>query len=216
VPAARLSRDEKKAITRKRLIEAAADVFAHRGFAATSVDEIAEKAGFSKGAVYSNFDSKEDLFLAVLDEHLHDQIYGVRRRLFEGTRPTGERLVEAGQLVMQMLQRERTWYLLSYEFLAYAARNTTFQEKYAARQRAQRELTASIIREDAESLGIRPPMPPERLAIALLAVANGIAFEKLADPDAVPDDLLGELFALLWSGQDVLSEPRQARSPAST
>src|SRR5207237_7478801 len=64
----RLTRDEKKAQTRERLIDAASQVFARKGFAATSLDEVAETAGLTKGAVYSNFESKEDLVRSVLEE----------------------------------------------------------------------------------------------------------------------------------------------------
>src|SRR3954465_1205221 len=71
VPAGhRLTREEKKAQTRERLLDAASTVFARKGFAATSIDEIAEVAGVTKGAVYSNFESKEDLVRTVLDERL--------------------------------------------------------------------------------------------------------------------------------------------------
>src|SRR6266568_6891513 len=63
----RLTREEKKAQTRERLIEAAAKVFAEKGFAATSLDEVADTAGLTKGAVYSNFENKEDLVRAVLE-----------------------------------------------------------------------------------------------------------------------------------------------------
>ena len=67
---ARPTREEKKARTRAQLIDAAATVFARRGYMAASLDEVAEEAGLTKGAVYSNFDSKEDLFEAVIDDRL--------------------------------------------------------------------------------------------------------------------------------------------------
>src|SRR5438270_12217953 len=70
---ARLTRAQSQAQTRQRLIDAAAVVFARRGFHAASIDEVAEEAEFSKGAVYSNFDSKDELFLAVLEDRLHSQ-----------------------------------------------------------------------------------------------------------------------------------------------
>jgi AcrR family transcriptional regulator len=177
-------------------LDAAANVFASRGFAATSLDEVAEEAGFSKGAVYSNFSSKEDLFLAVLDEHVNRQMLDIGESI-DHTRTRGEQIVEAGQRFMDLFQQERTWYLLSFEFLAYAARNPQFQVEFSARQRAQREAVIAMIKEQSEQADFPMLMPPERMAVALEAVANGIAFAKLADEAGVPDDLLGEMFALL-------------------
>jgi AcrR family transcriptional regulator len=193
-PTAKPTRDEKKARTRRRLLDAAAAVFGQRGFAATSLDEIAEEAGFSKGAVYSNFTSKEDLFLAVLDEHVGRQMLDIGGRI-DRTGTTDEQVAEAGQLFMDLFQQERTWYLLSFEFLAYAARNPEFQVEFSARQRAQREAIVAMIKEHAEHSESPMPMPAERMAVALEAIANGIALAKLSDEDGVPDDLLGEMFA---------------------
>ena len=193
---AKPTRDEKKARTRRRLLDAAAEVFAHRGFAATSLDEVAEVAGFSKGAVYSNFAGKEDLFLSVLDEHVTRQMLDIRGEI-DVTLTAGEQVMEAGQRFMDLFQRERAWYLLSFEFLVYAARNPEFQVEFAARQRAQREAVVAMLEENAAAMEIPMSLPPERMAVALEALANGIAFAKLADEQGVPDDLVGELFALL-------------------
>jgi AcrR family transcriptional regulator len=190
------TRDEKKARTRRRLLDAAAEVFAHRGFAATSLDEVAEVAGFSKGAVYSNFAGKEDLFLSVLDEHVTRQMLDIRGDI-DVTRTAGEQVMEAGQRFMDLFQRERAWYLLSFEFLVYAARNPEFQVEFAARQRAQRAAVVAMLEENAAAMEIPMSLPPERMAVALEALANGIAFAKLADEQGVPDDLVGELFAVL-------------------
>ena len=193
---AKPTRDEKKARTRRRLLDAAAEVFAHRGFAATSLDEVAEVAGFSKGAVYSNFAGKEDLFLSVLDEHVTRQMLDIRGEI-DVTRTAGEQVMEAGQRFMDLFQRERAWYLLSFEFLVYAARNPEFQVEFAARQHAQREAVVAMLEENTAAMEIPMSLPPERMAVALEALANGIAFAKLADEQGVPDDLVGELFALL-------------------
>src|SRR5205807_10250328 len=86
VPAGqRRSREEKKAQTRERLIEAAARVFADKGFATTSLDEVADAAGLTKGAVYSNFENKEDLVRAVLE--VHDQrLHSIADAAGDGTR----------------------------------------------------------------------------------------------------------------------------------
>jgi AcrR family transcriptional regulator len=201
-PTAKPTRDEKKALTRRRLLDAAADVFSRRGFAATSLDEIAEEAGFSKGAVYSNFQSKEDLFLAVLDEHVGRQMFEIGDRI-DRTRSTDEQVAEAGQLFMELFQKERLWYLLSFEFLAYSARHPQFYVEFSARQRAQRQAVVDMLEQHARQSDKPLPMSAARMAVALEAIANGIAFAKLADPSGVPDDLLGEMIArFVLSGED--------------
>src|SRR3954449_11278667 len=94
VPAGhRLTREEKKAQTRERLLDAASTVFARKGFASTSIDEVAEAAGVTKGAVYSNFDSKEDLVRTVLDERLEQRF----RELAEDVPPDGSLAEDAAR-----------------------------------------------------------------------------------------------------------------------
>ena len=67
-------RSERRARTRAQLLSAAARVYARRGFDGATLDEVAEEAGFTKGAVYDHFGSKENLLFALLDEHLSAQI----------------------------------------------------------------------------------------------------------------------------------------------
>ena len=132
----------------------------------------------------------------MLDEHVSRQMLDIRGDI-DVTRTAGEQVLEAGQRFMDLFQRERAWYLLSFEFLAYAARNPEFQLEFAVRQRAQRQAVVAMLNENATDMEIPMPFPAERMAVALEALANGIAFAKLADEEGVPDDLLGELFALL-------------------
>src|SRR5207302_10703785 len=121
VPAGqRLTREEKKAQTRERLIEAGAKVFAAKGFAATSLDEVADAAGLTKGAVYSNFDNKEDLVRAVLEMN--------QRRMNSisdaaGDGPLEQQMAKAGQLFGDVIAEERAGFLLLIEFIAYVLRN---------------------------------------------------------------------------------------------
>ena len=137
-----------------------------------------------------------DSDLSVLDEHVTRQMLDIRGEI-DVTRTAGEQVMEAGQRFMDLFQRERAWYLLSFEFLVYAARNPEFQVEFAARQRAQREAVVAMLKENAAAMEIPMSLPPERMAVALEALANGIAFAKLADEQGVPDDLVGELFAVL-------------------
>ena len=101
----RLSRDERKAETREHLLEAAGRVFARNGYHGASVDEVAEEAGYSTGALYSNFDGKEDLFLAVLQRHIERQVKELSETVSE--RPTVDERARGGARVwMSFLERE--------------------------------------------------------------------------------------------------------------
>ncbi len=119
----RLTREEKKARTRAQLIDAAAAVFARRGFVAASLDEVAEEAGLTKGAVYSNFDSKEDLFQAVIDERFDKPLqHGSRGdREQQGTRQ--QRAMAGARMFVDVVQQERELFLLSLERRIYLARH---------------------------------------------------------------------------------------------
>ena len=193
---ARLTREEKKAQTRERLLDAAQTVFARRGFLAASLDEIAEEAGLTKGAVYSNFDSKEDLFQAVLDDRYNTQTMRIAD-LVDESGSFDEQAAEGARLLLEYFKHERTWTLLALEFDAYAIRNPENSDRVATHTRQLRRVVADLIGRHLDKLGVKPSLSPDELAIAFLALSNGMALATLADPEGVPDDLLGKLYALI-------------------
>jgi AcrR family transcriptional regulator len=190
----RLTREEKKARTRTQLIDAAATVFGRRGFVAASLDEVAEEAGLTKGAVYSNFDSKEDLFQAVIDERLNEPMrHGAE--IIDSTMGTSEDHAMAGARVfVDTVEQEREVFLLALEFNIHVARHPELASAFKARNREQLQRVAEIISAKSDEL----PLPAEQMAIAVEALSQGIALQKLADPESVPDDLLGRVYALLF------------------
>lgn len=194
----RLTRPEKKARTRRDLLAAASEVFAERGFVATSIDQIAERAGMTKGAVYSNFDSKDDLLLAVMDEHLYATVEHLAGRSYPD-RPIAAQASEAGRLFTEVFEANRTWFLLAFEFDTYAARNPSFHARYFERYRQVRERFAGLVQQGADGAGVPLPMPADQFALALFAFGNGIALEKLNNPD-VPTTLFGDVVGLLYDG----------------
>lgn len=195
----RLTREEKKAQTRQRLLEAARAVFARRGFAASSLDEVAEEAGLTKGAVYSNFANKEDLVLAVLDDAFDRRMDAVMRQV-DLDAPLEEQARLGGALYMAISDDERWLELLSFDFLTYAARNPEFGARLAARHRESLAAIADAITDANAARGWRLPLPTEKLALVMNALGSGLAMEKLIDPEGVPDELFGEVIALLWAG----------------
>src|SRR6266498_3169936 len=109
----RPTREEKKARTRAQLIDASAAVFARRGFVAASLDEVAEEAGLTKGAVYSNFASKEELFQGVIEDRLNEPMKHAAD-VIDSTMGTTEEMAQAGaRAFVGVVQQEREVFLLA-------------------------------------------------------------------------------------------------------
>lgn len=195
----RRSREERKAETRAALLDAAGRVFARRGYHAASVDEVAAEAGYSTGALYSNFEGKEDLFLALLQREIEQQAEGVAAAVAE-RRTLDERARGGAEYWIGFLDREPELVLLFMEFWAYAVRNPSVRSRFAARYAEVRSSLARIISDGARDLGVELLLPPEHLATAVDALADGFALQKLADPDSVPDELFADALAMLLEG----------------
>jgi AcrR family transcriptional regulator len=192
----RLNREQKKTHTRGRLLKAAERVFARRGYVGASLDDVAEEAGFSKGAIYSNFKNKEDLFLALVDQHIEERVHDIQRTLATDRQPN-ERAREAARHYIEHLNESADWNKVVFDGWVRSMRDRTFGAKFTARfEVCRRALTQAISARFAE-LRVPLPFPAERLAIAIDALALGIFVEKLARPNAVPDDLLGDVVSLL-------------------
>lgn len=198
VATTRLSREEKKARTRTQLLDAARNVFAERGFAGASLDEVAEEAGLTKGAVYSNFANKEDLVLAVLDDSFNRRMDQALSAVdLDGTLEEQARV--GGSIFMAKFEEERWVDLLFLDFVTYAARNPEFGARLAARHRESLAAIADVMTEGSAERDWGLPMPAEKLAMVMNALGTGLSMEKLIDPDGVPDELFGEVIALLWA-----------------
>jgi len=210
-PATRMTREQSKANTRERLLSAARGVFARSGFHGASVDDIASKAGFSTGALYSNFDGKEDLFLVLMereiDEHAREISEAVRERASVAERATG-----GARQWMTMIEREPELLLLFMEFWAYGVRDADIRPKVAAQFAHMREVLTRLIADGVREFDLELDIPAEQLAIAIDALADGIARQKLADPDAVPDELMGRVLSLLFAGATRPAGGRGTRS----
>jgi AcrR family transcriptional regulator len=194
----RMTREQSKANTRERLLAAARGVFARSGFHGASVEEIASAAGFSTGALYSNFDGKEDLFLVLMEreieEHAREITEAVRARASMSERATG-----GARQWMTMIEREPDVVLLFMEFWAYGVRDAQVRPKVAARFAQMREVLTRLIADGVRDFHLELELPAEQLALAIDALADGIARQKLTDPDAVPDELMGRVLSLLFT-----------------
>jgi AcrR family transcriptional regulator len=194
----RLTREERKALTRELLLDAAATVFARHGVHEASVEQIAAEAGFTTGAVYSNFTGKEDLFLSLLERQTADEVRKYDE-IFAGAQTLDQQARGGADAWMRELQHEPELFLLSMEFWARAVRDPELRTRYAANFAAFRQAFGRMVQEGARGFGLEVSREDaERLGSVVNALGNGIALEKVADPDAVPDDLLGTTLALLF------------------
>jgi AcrR family transcriptional regulator len=209
----RLSRKEKQAQTRSCLMRSAAKLFAQRGLQNASIDDVAEDAGFTKGAFYANFASKEELFLAMLDDHFDARIAEIES-LIASDESEEEKVRRAGAGFTRMLRSDPESQRLLFEFTAYAVRNEEFRAQLLARSRALRGRMAAALAAHAEELGLEPSIPADDLAVMISAMARGFAAERLLEGDDAPDELFAQMLLLFLAGLRTLSADRTAAAAA--
>lgn len=188
-----------RATSREQLIDAAARVFAERGYRGATVEAIAAAAGVTKGALYWNFKSKADLFFSLLEERVDQRL----RLLAEQAEAiAGEDGVSplVSREVSSVVDEQRQIHLLTHEYWALAARDPALGKRYAERQRALRELIAHGIVAHHEATCVAITHDPLELATAVLALANGLGMDRIIDADAIPDSLLGDILELIYDG----------------
>jgi AcrR family transcriptional regulator len=188
----RLTRSERSAQTRAELMASARRLFLRRGFHATSLEQVAEEAGFTIGAVYSRFGGKADLFLAILDERI-DQLVAEVGEVAGLHQPLDAHAELLAGRRMALLEGEREWFPLVLEFWSHAARDERLGREFAARHERLVQAYAGLIEADYARLGLALPLAPEVLARAVVAMGNGVALERLTDPGRVPEGLLSTM-----------------------
>ena len=192
-----LTRKEKQAKTRSSLLRSAAKLICRKGITEASVDEIANGAGYTKGAFYANFKSKEEMFLVMLDE-----AYAAELERLEAHLPGEQHVEEVRQSAedfIQFIRSDPEWPRLYFEFVVYAARNPEFRDELATRNRAMRERIAEIIRNWASDFPAQPPFPYEEVALMLFCMADGFLIAQLIEPD-VDESLYATMNTTLFKG----------------
>jgi AcrR family transcriptional regulator len=193
----RLSRTERREKTRDDLLNAAETLFVTRGFHATSVDEVAELAGYTKGAVYSNFASKEDLFFGVyqrrIDHVLTDVVPGLRKvgaaRAFD-TLATG---------TIQRRDSDDGWLAVFFEFWAHVLRHPELRARFAESHTRFLEPLTDGVRQLAVERGRSLPndVTPFQVVLAWNAMEVGLGLERLTQPEDVDVELARRMCWLL-------------------
>ncbi len=179
---ARLTRDESRERTRERLLEAARLAVAQNGYDGTSVADIAEAAGYSKGAVFSNFDSKEALVLELLRRHKERDIE-VLGRILDGPEQ-GRDAASALDRYLESLRGDAGWARLDIELQLHATRNPAFAADYDALQSQTRSALAHLIAGLFEIAGKRPPVPLDDIADLFRALVHGLVLQRAHNPGA--------------------------------
>jgi AcrR family transcriptional regulator len=185
---------------REELLGAALRVFARRGYRDASVDEVAAEAGYSKGALYWHFASKEDLLSALLEERV-DALLREMLALLGSAPPEQDMSVEASREFARRLAAERDTVLVEREQWSLAIRDPEIARRYVARQREIRRALARALEARARHLGTPVlPLPAEDVARIVLSVIAGLAHDELIEPGSVRPELLGETLALIYAG----------------
>ncbi|MGA9313922.1 MAG: TetR/AcrR family transcriptional regulator [Solirubrobacteraceae bacterium] len=207
MPRGHFDRSERKAETRTRLLRAAAEVYASRGFGGATLDDVAARAGLTKGAVYGHFGSKENLLLALVEEYMAGQIEA-QLALFDRERSGWERPLAGSQDWMMRLKQRPERFQLFVESWVNAQRDERLRRHLAdALGTLRRTFTSFVAASAADSdtadsdtadSSTQPPLDAyEQFANVMLGLGIGLAMLKLTDPDAVPDGLLGTALSIL-------------------
>ena len=175
-----MTRAESKQQTRAAVLAAAREVFARDGFHGATLERVAEEAGFTKGAVYSAFDSKADLFLAVYEARVAERAAQIRAQDADSF---GDALRLASDEWRQVLREQRAWSAALTEFWVHASRHEELRDRFGAAHRAWRRNVGELIESAAATEGRTLSLPGERMATALLALGNGLALEALLGDD---------------------------------
>jgi len=181
--AARLTRSERAALTRRELLVAAEKRFFRDGYHGTTLDDIADEAGYTKGAVYSTFKSKGGLFMAMFELIVERRVEELRLLLD----PHPDDAAKLAALAKQPVdERNSQFLLLTIEFWVHAAREPALLDEFSQRYRNLRAKLAEMAPEHRS-------FDAERWATVTLALSNGLALERLIDPAGVPDDLMASV-----------------------
>ena len=173
--------------TREKLFEAAARVFEEQGIGGASIETIAAAAGFSRGAFYSNFDSKDELIIAMLEDHVEQSIRRIHDLL--------ARHRNLPDFIAALKNMDRSQQdplgrspLLHMEMILFVARAEKRRPELAKRLRARRKLITDIIEATSENSGRKPILNPVWAGAVILAMEDGFRLHRLIDPETTPSD----------------------------
>jgi AcrR family transcriptional regulator len=199
VPVERLTRERRRQQTRDVLVEAATEVFARRGYEGASLEEIAETAGFTRGAIYKHFAGKEELFFAVTDDSNQRVIEAFRAIAPADPESSEWDVGRLADLWRASVTDADDLLSIGMEHQLYVLRNPSARTRAAAHRRKQRELVTGFIEEVAEQTGMALRLPAPTLASIILAAADGLNYAERVDGE----NLFAPFLELLNAGMVV-------------
>jgi AcrR family transcriptional regulator len=210
------TRERRRQLTRDALLDAAAAVFARRGFEGASLEEIAETAGFTRGAIYKNFADKEELFLAVNDR-FNERTLAEFAALLDETK--GFDLDEAHIAAIthkwrEMEAKDPDLYILGLEFNLYVVRHPELRERVVAKRHENARRVAAFMERQAAAEGIELPMSTIDLANIFLTTSDGFNSSALIDPEIL--DLYEPFLRLVMHGMAAAVAEHPSASTGAT
>lgn len=178
------------------MLAAAAHVFAEHGISGSSLRDVAEAAGLTTGALYSNFAGKDELVLALMEEHIGMRLARVTAEI-DQFEDVDALLHEVGDRLIEAVQTDFEWHRLFIEYWGVAMRDEEVRTGLAQRRSEARAALARAIDRVAAARKLDLPLPSDQAAVVILGLSNGLAIERGIDPAAVPDGLFGTVLALL-------------------
>lgn len=194
---ARTTRAMSKANTRAKLLRAASQVFAKRGFNAASIEQIAERAGFTRGAFYATFTSKADALLTLLEDSRSEAMSEIATLMAQT--PDDQKLAALQGWYDSLTSNDPLERALA-ELIAQPAHAAEVRKRLAARQAQMRDSIAAVLAAYREGTGLELPLPDDQVASIILALGDGFAGQRHVDPRAVADDAFTTAVAYVWFG----------------
>jgi AcrR family transcriptional regulator len=207
-----LTRREKQQRTRKSLLNAAAKLFCKRGLEGASIDEVAHEAGYTKGAFYANFKSKEELFLVMLDERFAEELDRIDQALSGTQEPQEEARAAAADFIH--FAGDDDWPSLYVQFVAHAVRNEEFRQELATRHRAMRARLGEILERWKEGTGHQPPLPIEQITAMMSFMADGFLVDGIIER-GLSEDLYAMMVGVFLRGLGAIAEDQEAAARKS-
>jgi AcrR family transcriptional regulator len=195
----RLTRAEQQAETRRRVLAAADRVFTERGFHAARLEEIAAHAGYTRGAVYSNFKNKDELALAIIEERIAKS-KALLEELAATQAPDVEGAHAVGEAFSKLFVEPNPWAPLFLEFVTHASRHPELAERLRAPYQDLADAITKALEAASEQAGMALPAASQRLARIMLAATNGSDVERIIDPGRIDGTLAGEMLGWIAAG----------------
>jgi AcrR family transcriptional regulator len=210
----RLTREQQQAATRERVLAAATTTFLENGFHGTTIAAVSESAGFTSGAIYSNFANKEDLVLAVLDRHATERSRLLAEALSSAT-SLEDLLARVSRWYGSLIDTNPEWPVLQIDLALNTRHNPALRPKLRNRHRATQAAVAQVLRQQSTRFGVDLPLDADTLASAIHGLGEGLAVQQLLDPATRAAEVFHQSLGILLDSPGGASRAGSPSGPAS-